>query len=395
MARIGIFGGTFNPVHKGHISIAKQMKESYDLDKVLVIPVSLPPHKTAVSLASNKQRYDMCKLAFKEDSTFEVTPLELERGGRSYTIETLNELKKLYPNDTFYLVLGSDMIYHFDLWKDYKKILKKAILLTGARDKENIKKMEKKAEEFKLLGGDVRVIPIKVNITSSTKIRMMLFQNLDVSEYLDNPVEEYIFRNKVYLNGGVEAMVDEVRQIAKLRLTKTRHFHTECVAKQARLLAKQHGADEDVAYLCGYLHDIMKCLPKHELLHFLQSNGILLSDIEKKIPATWHAIAGAIYCKQELGIENEEIIGAVRYHTTGRKDMTLMEKIIFIADATGEDRDYPGIEKIREESFKNLDKASFSCLSRSISLLAQTGKLIHPESIDAYNALCSPKNGGI
>lgn len=389
MARIGIFGGTFNPVHKGHISIAKQMKESCNLDKVLVIPVNFPPHKTAISLASNKQRYDMCKLAFEGDSAFEVTSLELERGGQSYTIETLMELKKLYPNDTFYLILGSDMIYHFDLWKDYKKILKEAILLTGARDKEDVKKMEEKAEEFKLLGGDVRVIPIKVQPASSTKIRMMLFQSLDVSEYLDNAVEEYIHINKVYLNGGVEAMVEEVRQIDKLKLTETRYFHTECVAKQAKLLAKQHVADEDIACLCAYLHDIMKCLPKQELLHYLKRNGILLSDIEKKIPSTWHAIAGAIYCEQELGIENKEIIDAVRYHTTGRKDMTLMEKIIFTADATGEDRDYKGVEKIRKESFEDLDRAVWSCLSHNISFLAQAGRLIHPESIEAYNALCS------
>lgn len=388
MARIGIFGGTFNPVHKGHISIAKQMKESCNLDKVLVIPVSFPPHKAAVSLASNKQRYDMCKLAFKGDSAFEVTSLELERGGQSYTIETLRELKKLYPNDTFYLILGSDMIYHFDLWKDYKKILKEAILLTGARDKEDVKKMEEKAEEFKLLGGDVRVVPIKVQPASSTKIRMMLFQNLDVSEYLDNAVEEYIFSNKVYLNGGAKAMIEEVRQIDKLKLTEIRYFHTECVAKQARLLARQHGADEDIACLCGYLHDIMKCLPKQELLHYLNRNGILLSDIEKKIPAAWHSIAGALYCEQELGIENKEIIDAVRYHTTGRKDMTLMEKIVFIADATGEDRDYKGVGKIRKESFKDLDRAMWSCLSHNISFLAKVGRLIHPESIEAYNALC-------
>ncbi len=391
MAKIGIFGGTFNPIHKGHVSLVKQARNACNLDCVWIIPSNQPPHKTVTSLAPNEMRKEMCQIAFKDEKIFPVSDIEFQIGGQSYTIQTLRMLKEKYPNDTFYLILGSDMIYSFDLWKDYKQILKLAVVVAGAREKAQRETMQEKAEKLCQSGGDVRIIPIEAKPMSSTKIRMMLSQGLDVSSYLDPDVFLYIKKNGLYRYSGMKNILSEIQPIIKQRLTKARYLHTICVANQAKKLAEHYHMDADIASLCGYLHDIMKNRPKEEMLRYLQDNGILLSKTERNIPAVWHAIAGALYCKLELGIQDAQIINAIRYHTTGRKNMTRLEKVLFVADATGEDRDYEETEQIRKESFRSLDAAVLSCLEQNFRFLLEIERPIHPDSIKAYNDLVIQK----
>lgn len=391
MRRIGIFGGTFNPVHNGHVSFAKQIKEICQLDEVWILPANRPPHKQVARLASNEARFAMCKLAFEGLEDFRVSSLEFEMGGMSYTVHTLRELKKQHPQDRFFLLIGSDMIYTFDLWRDYCEIMKMAVVLAGARDREAYRSMLDKAAELSRAGGRVEVIPIQIMPLSSTQIRTRLAQGLDCSFAVPRSVLSYIQKNRLYDNHDGQALLEEIKPIVRKMLTEERYRHTEEVAKKAAYLAQKYGADPKDAQLAGYLHDIMKNQSHNYFLKYFHSNGIILTNIEKKTPALWHAIAGAVYSKRELGIEDTRVIRAVRYHTTAREHMDILEKIIYLADCISDDRKYDGVEELRDCADLDLNKALFCSLRGTILRLAYNSQPIHPDSLSAYNTLIDYK----
>lgn len=144
--------------------------------------------------------------------------------------------------------------------------------------------------------------------------------------------------------------VNEYKKIIKARMGDYRYTHSVNVSKEARKLAKLYGADEEKAAIAGILHDITKETPKDEQLQIILDGGIILDSIQMNAPKLWHSISGSVYVQKELGIEDEDILNAIKYHTTGRAGMTLLEKIIFIADFTSEERDYKGVSTMRKKS---------------------------------------------
>ncbi|MGN1442597.1 MAG: nicotinate (nicotinamide) nucleotide adenylyltransferase, partial [Acutalibacteraceae bacterium] len=133
MSNIGFFGGTFNPPHLAHKRLALEMKEEAHLDKILVVPTFVPPHKAALSLASGEDRLTMCRLMFDED-IFSVSDMELRRKGKSYSFDTLTEMKRLYPDDKLFMIIGSDMLLSFHEWYRYRDILGLVTLCAASRD---------------------------------------------------------------------------------------------------------------------------------------------------------------------------------------------------------------------------------------------------------------------
>lgn len=166
-----------------------------------------------------------------------------------------------------------------------------------------------------------------------------------------------------------------------------RFEHSLAVADRAVVLAEKYGADKDKAYLAGLLHDITKNLSDNEQLQFFSSSAIMLSNAEKVSPKVWHAISGAYYLKNVLLIDDQEIINAVRYHTTGRENMSLLEKIIYIADFTSKDRTYPDVDILREMTNNNLDDGVIYALNYTIASLVKKNQVVHPDTLSAYNQL--------
>ena len=164
-----------------------------------------------------------------------------------------------------------------------------------------------------------------------------------------------------------------------------RYEHSLCVARAAKGLAHTYGADEKKAETAGILHDVMKDLTQEEQLKRMAQYGILLTDVEKSAPKLWHAMLGAEYLRRELHIGDREILDAVRYHTTGRENMTPLEKVVFIADFISDDRDYPGVETMRAAAKESLEKAMLEGFAFTIKDLAGSEKPIHPDTIAAYN----------
>ena len=311
--KIGVFGGTFNPPQNGHVRLAKAAADELKLDKLLVIPSCIPPHKIAAKLADGQERLEMCRLAFGCDPRFEVSPMELERGSRSYTVETLRELKALYPDSELYFIVGSDMLESFDKWYLWQEILSLSVLCAASREEgysPDLSRFGKLAERIKIITLD----PLEV---SSTQIRNSAGEVS--SELLDPKVAAYIREHGLYDDG-----LNRYRELLRGKLNPRRLFHSECVSECAGVLAERYGASVEKARLAGLLHDVMKNAPANEQLALMPD----ITPLELLNTKVWHQISGEAFLRQNGIVTDEEILGAVRWHTTGKAGMTLLEKII-------------------------------------------------------------------
>ena len=179
----------------------------------------------------------------------------------------------------------------------------------------------------------------------------------------------------------------------KKRLNPDRLYHSLNVADEAKKLAKHYGADEQKAFTAGLLHDILKNTPDSELLQYFERNGIMLTETERASRKTWHAMAGADFLRRELHVTDEDILSAVRWHTTGRAGMTLLDKVLFVADFISADRDYPGVERMREKAYVSLEDAMLEGLQFTINELVEKAWPVHEDSIRAYNELVINRKG--
>lgn len=183
--------------------------------------------------------------------------------------------------------------------------------------------------------------------------------------------------------------------LLRSRLKETRFVHSVNVADAAVMLAARYGADTEKAYLAGLLHDITKNETDENQLQIFESNGIILSDVEKNNPKLWHAMSGACYLRTALNITDAEILGAVRYHTTGKAGMTLLEKVIYIADYISVERNYPDADVMRRLSNVSLEDAALYSLQYTLQTLSKKQLPIHPDSLAFYNELVIQTTKGL
>lgn len=186
--------------------------------------------------------------------------------------------------------------------------------------------------------------------------------------------------------------INDYKQIIKPMMSEHRYIHSVNVSKEAKRLAKIYGADEEKAVTAGILHDITKELDKQEQLQIIHSGGIILDNIQKDAPKLWHGISGSVYINKQLNIDDEDIINAIRYHTTGRANMSLLEKIIFVADFTSEERTYKGVETMRKKSRKSLEEAMLYGYKFTFTDLSARELAIHPDEINCYNEIVLEKS---
>lgn len=203
--KLGIFGGTFNPIHKGHINLLQEINKKYKFDKILLIPTNKTPKKLLDNLATNEQRLTMCQLALKNFPNAEASNIEFLLGGTSYTINTVKELKKQFPQYEFYLIVGSDMFLCFDKWKDYKNIFEICNIITAARDYDQYQKLTEKKEEFAQYKNKIFVEQINIFPVSSTQIRKMIKNGENTQDLLDEKVKKYITENNIYKGNDIIA----------------------------------------------------------------------------------------------------------------------------------------------------------------------------------------------
>ena len=202
--KIGIFGGTFNPPHKGHVRMIDKMTEELELDKVLIIPNKLPTHKRCDDLADNRDRLAMCKIAFKNPK-YEISTMEMDRETDSYTIYTIEQLKKKYPNDDLYLIIGSDMFLIFHKWYKHKEILDQCTICVASRNTdENIQLLRAYAFEKlgvympKLDGKNIHISLLDAYEVSSSEVRERINDERSLYGIVDPEIIEYMETHKLY-----------------------------------------------------------------------------------------------------------------------------------------------------------------------------------------------------
>ena len=198
--KIGIYGGSFDPVHNGHVNAALTFKEELSLDKIIVIPAYQPPHKKGLALTPSEHRLNMCNLAFGEMEGFEVSDIEIRRADEGYMADTIAELREIYPDDEFYLLIGGDMLLSFRQWYAWSKITDEAVLAVAARNWEDDAALEGEAAMLRSYGATVRIVPIDVKEISSTAVREVVRRADDISSMVPEGVDDYIWDHYLYYN---------------------------------------------------------------------------------------------------------------------------------------------------------------------------------------------------
>ncbi len=382
--KIGIFGGTFNPPHIGHVHAAARAMDDFCFDKLIIIPSGLPPHKTLPEGSPNsEQRLEMVSIAFSGIRNTEVSDIEIRREGKSYTIDTLGEIKKEYPDAELYLLMGTDMFVTLDQWKDHEIIMKTVCPVVFRRnqgDDELIREARKRySEDFRV---ETTAVDNNVVEISSTQLREGLASRVGVT-YISEEVYGYIIRNKLY---GAKPNFDWMRHKAYTMLREKRIPHVAGCEYEAVKLADRWGADPDKAREAAILHDITKKEELTEQLILCRKYGIITDNAEESNVKLLHAKTGAALAK-DLFASDDDIYEAIFWHTTGKKDMSLLEKIIYIADYIEPSRDFEGLDILRRLAYENIDQSLLTGLQMSIDDLKSRGIDPHVRTEEAIDYL--------
>lgn len=378
--RIVVYGGSFNPPHLGHVEAARTVSAELAPDKFLIIPTNVSPHKMlAEGSPEPRARLEMCRLAFADIPGAEISDMELQREGKSYTAQTVEELRHSFPDDELVLVMGTDMFLSFETWYRFEYLLENCTLAVLARDEDEDVQLRRQRDALAEKYG-ARVIILKHDpvAASSSDIRERLRFGIG-SELLPDSVYSEIIRRHYY---------DALPELSWLRakvmpyLTEKRIAHVLGCENEAVSLANRWGEDPERAAVAGILHDITKKLSAEEQLKLCEKYGIINDAAEVANPKLLHAKTGAAFARELFGIE-DDIYGAIRWHTTGKPDMTLLEKIIYLADFVEPTRKFPGVEELRELCFEDIDVAMAKGLEMSLEFIRSGGAEPYKDSVEA------------
>ena len=389
MKRIGIYGGTFNPPHVGHVRAAYYAISALSLDKLLVIPSCIAPHKQMPEDSpSPQQRMEMLQLCFPDADAVQLSNIELQRGGSSYTYETVQQLKKDYPDAELVLFMGTDMFLSFDTWRNPEIILENAslgVFYRGQRDE--IAAVARQKEIWEQKGAKVYLLENPVTEISSTDLRRMLVFDC-AEEFLDPKVLQYIKKNGLYGTGRSYRNLSEaeLEQTVASLLKPSRVAHVLGCRDTAGKMASHWNADETDARRAALLHDITKALDGPLQLTLCRAYGIILDHFSVENPKVLHALTGSFVAQRIFG-ENKAVVDAICSHTTGKANMNTLEKIIYVADYMEPNRDFPGVEVLREAAYTNLNQALRLGLEMTLAMLLEQGRTVSSGTQEALQWL--------
>lgn len=395
MKKIGIMGGTFNPIHNAHIMMAQAAYEQYELDEVWFMPSKNPPHKEKQNIASDEHRKRMVQHAIDNIPHFSFSDIELKREGITYTCETLQEIYAKNSDIEIYFILGGDSLASFGKWYKPKTIMKYCKILAAPRgdlSDEDMKSLcKKQGKEFH---GDFLPITMNHIQISSEQIRERIKNGKSAYAFCPESVVRYIQIHELYgskkWNYKCKNVDKDLLACLSATLRPKRYIHTLGVANTAANLAFCHMDESDVkrAELAGMLHDCAKYYTGEEMISLCKEYGIKLSETEMENTALIHSKLGSYLVKYRYGVKDDEICSAISYHTTGKPDMTTMEKIIYIADYIEPMRKMDckphALEEIRKECFRNLDSGLFMILENTVFYLQNSDMKIDEMSLETY-----------
>ena len=390
--KIGIYGGTFNPPHLGHMAAAKAAVAALGLDKLLLIPAAIPPHKALPSdTPAPEHRLAMVeKWADGMGAGAEVSALELEREGKSYTSDTLRAIRQTYPDAELWLLMGTDMFLTLHLWHEPEVILSLAGICAFGRTEQDGEALFAPQREHLQKDFDAKIttitLPGLVDI-SSTRLREQL-ENGGGGQYLLPSVYGYILMHRLY---GTKADLknldlNQLRACSYSMMRAKRIPHVMGVEEEAVKLAQRWGADPELARRAGILHDCTKYYELPEQLDICEEYGVRLDALEQKAVKLLHSKTGACIARGVFG-QPDAVYDAIFWHTTGKADMTTLEEVLYIADYMEPNRDFDGVERLRHLAYTDLDKAMLLGVEMTIKEMQQRQVPIHTNTLQARDWL--------
>lgn len=388
--KIGLYGGTFSPPHNGHKRIAEAFVEQCGLDLLIVMPASVPPHKEIIGADNPEKRLQMTQKAFADCPNTVVSRLELDRTGPSYTFDTVSALYEIYGSaakkEKISLLCGTDMFLSLDTWHRADELLRSVDVVCAPRgEPDEAESLASKGEYFsEKYGTKVKMLSIEPYPISSSRIRQMIADGKAPTEYISSEVYDYIRKEELYgFDKYSENALDELRRSVRSLMSEKRFLHTLAVEKEAMYIA-DFVLSEKKAMLraAALLHDSAKELSSEKQLNYIKLFDIISSIPEEIHPNVMHAAAapGAI-CELFPLYAAPEILSAVRYHTTGRSEMTLFDAVIFVADYTEETRKYEACKRCRTflhtELEKSISRNEAVCVLRDAALMSIRDTVSH------------------
>lgn len=378
--RIGIMGGTMDPIHNGHIAIAQMVKNALQLDDMLLLPAGDPPHKTPH--VDKWRRLEMVRLAAEECGML-VSDSEVSRAKTTYTVDTLTEFTAARPDVEWVYVVGGDTVFVIEKWRNFPQVAKMCEFAVVSRPGDE--KLQKQMDEVAARTGAKFTLVSGVGPDiSSTMIREMAAAGQDVSALVPKKVAEAIARNGLYRPMDF----DEMHARLSGMIPEKRLIHSIGVMETAVRLAPAVGVDVGKARIAGLLHDCAKKLTREQMLEACKKAGIALFDGEAESEPILHAPAGVHVARYEFGVTDREVLSAIRYHTAGAPDMSPLEELIFVADFIEPNRrPIPGLEAIREVAEKDIHEAARMCAESTKRHVTANGWPFCPQTqamLDAY-----------
>ena len=381
--RIGIYGGSFNPPHRGHTISAVEAARELRLDKLVVVPAGEPPHK---KLSENSpdalQRLEMTRIAFAGFPDIEVSDIEAKRPGESYTIDTVRELKAFYPDDELLLIMGTDMYNSLHGWRESIALLELVTPVVMLREGFNIDKTAEQTTRLAAAGHTAIMLKNRAVDASSTVLRNKISQRLK-TWHIDEDVYSYIIDGGFY---SAKPDLDWLRRRAYMMLEPKRILHVTGCEETAARLAERWGADVTEAREAAILHDITKRLGEEAQIKMCAEYSIETDEQER---ATWkmlHSKTAAAFAARHLCV-SKAVENAIKWHTTGCAGMTLLEKIIYLADFIEPNRSFEGDGEMRRLAYYDLDRALVMGMEMTIEDLISRGLPIHPNTSGALEFL--------
>lgn len=386
--KILLFGGAFDPPHFGHVHLLQQALQTVQPDLALIMPTGTSPHK-ASSLTPGWLRRRMCRCFLTVDARVRLCSYELFKHGKNYTVDTVRWLKKRWPAGRIVLCVGGDMLLSFERWHDWQALLQLVELCGQARDEEEYAALQQKAEELRRLGGRVTLCsPVAVQL-SSTQVRLAVAQDRKIDALVPETVAHVIQQRGLYQASLPNAAA--CKKAVRAKLSAARYRHTLNVCRQAVHLSRLYGVDVRRARIAALLHDFMKETSQSDMLQIFSDNDIIKTGIAQRTPALWHGVCAALVARQRFGLTDEAVLSAIACHTCGKPGMSALDKVLYLADMTSAERDFDGVQTLRDLCEQDLDAAMIWALHHTIDYLVSRGKAVDAQSAAALQDLEAKK----
>ena len=388
--KIGIYGGSFNPPHLGHMEAARAAVRELALDRLLIVPACDPPHKALPDgSATPRQRLEMAA-NMADRLGVEYWDVEIVREGVSYTVDTLEEAKRLWPDAELWLLVGTDMFFSLQSWRNPERIMELAGICAFCRHADSDMEQFCSQQEYleRTYHAKVKTIdnPAVIEI-SSTEIRNALEQG-NGQEFLHESIYGYILRENLYGTSCdlTRLTIEELRCVSYSMVKGKRLPHIRGTEKTAVELAERWGADPEKMRVAAILHDCTKYATKEQHLEICARYGIELDDLERASEKLLHSKSGAALAKHVFGVD-DAVFTAILYHTTGRGNMTLEEKILYMADYMEPCRAFDGVEEMRHLAFTDLNRAVLMGVEMSVQEMLERNRIVHHNTLEAEASL--------